>query len=102
MSNHLAHEVDKMTSLNWRIIHTHDVEENWNKCDTFIPKAGEVIVYDIDATHAYERFKIGDGVKTIKDLPFTIENVIEKIFNIHNEMIYADGGRIATYEESVT
>lgn len=44
-----------------RIIHKHDIETNWNKAVNFVPKQGEIIVYDIDATYPYERFKIGDG-----------------------------------------
>lgn len=58
-----------------RIIHKHDIETNWNKATTFIPKQGEVIVYDIDDLHDYERIKIGDGVTAVTELPFYQENV---------------------------
>ena len=93
-----------MNSLNLRIIHTHDIQANWDSenLKTFIPRAGEIIVYDIDDNHSYERFKIGDGVKTITELPFTVDNVIESIFHINKGTIYADAGRITTYEEPVT
>lgn len=93
-----------MNSLNLRIIHTHDIQAKWDKDElkTFIPKAGEIIVYDIDDNHSYERFKIGDGVKTITELPFAVEHVIESIFNINKGTIYADAGRITRYEESIT
>ena len=60
-----------------RIIHKHDTEENWNKATNFIPKQGEIIVYDVDATHVYERFKIGDGVTNVNSLPFTIMESIK-------------------------
>ena len=94
-----------MEQLNMRIIHTHDVQANWEKLVEFIPKAGELIVYDKDDLCSYERFKIGDGVTTLTNLPFTVDNVIENIFNIQNKIIYADAGRITDYkviEESVT
>ena len=93
-----------MNSLNLRIIHTHDIQARWDseELKTFIPRAGEIIVYDIDDSHDYERFKIGDGVKTITELPFTVDNLIESIFNINKGTIYADAGRITKYEESVT
>ena len=93
-----------MNSLNLRIIKTHDTQAKWDseELKTFIPKAGEIIVYDIDDSHDYERFKIGDGVKTVTELPFTVDNLIESIFNINKGTIYADAGRITTYEESVT
>lgn len=53
-----------------RIINKHDVETNWSKATNFIPKAGELIVYDKDATHSCERLKIGDGVTVVSSLPF--------------------------------
>lgn len=53
-----------------RIINKHDIETNWNKATTFIPKQGEMIIYDIDDLHDYERFKIGDGKTIVSSLPF--------------------------------
>jgi hypothetical protein len=56
--------------LSSRIIHKHDVAANWSKATNFIPKQGELIVYDIDADYAYERIKIGDGTRNVNTLPF--------------------------------
>lgn len=56
--------------LSSRIIHKHDVAANWSKATNFVPKQGELIVYDIDAYYAYERIKIGDGTKNVNALPF--------------------------------
>ena len=53
-----------------RIINKHDTEENWLKATNFIPKQGELIIYDIDDTHDYERLKIGDGKTGVSSLPF--------------------------------
>ena len=64
--------------INARIIHKHDTEENWNKATTFIPQKGEIIVYDIDSNHNYERIKIGDGEHTPNDLPFVTDNYYTK------------------------
>lgn len=50
----------------------HDLEINWEKQTDFIPSQGELIVYDIDNTHSYERFKIGDGVSDVNTLPFVV------------------------------
>ena len=36
-------------TFNTRIQHKHDVEANWLKATTFTPKAGELIIYDVDA-----------------------------------------------------
>lgn len=57
-------------NINSRIIHKHDIEANWIKATGFIPKTGELIIYDPDENFAYARFKVGDGVTNINDLPF--------------------------------
>ena len=57
-----------------RIIHKHDTEENFDKATNFYPKKGEIIIYDIDETHDYERIKIGDGETLVSDLPFVGDN----------------------------
>ena len=62
-----------------RIVHKHDTPENWAKAVNFVPKQGELIIYDdryIDAggneviVASAVGYKIGDGVKKVKDLPF--------------------------------
>ena len=87
-----------MQYLNSRIIHTHDTQAEWEKKETFIPRAGEIIIYDVDDKFTYERFKIGDGVTTLKELPFTVEYIIESMLNMREKVIYADAGRITEYE----
>ena len=61
-------------TLKTRVILKHDTEENWNKATTFVPKKGEVIIYDPDNAHPYSRQKLGDGEKTVVNLPF-FENI---------------------------
>jgi len=87
-----------MSELITRIFLIHDTEEKWNDHPDFIPQKGEVVIYDIDSNYTYERFKIGDGVTKLKDLPFTIENVLEKTLNIRNNIGYIDAGRITDYK----
>jgi hypothetical protein len=64
-----------------RLILKHDIESNWNRATTFIPKQGEIIVYDIDDNYSYERFKVGDGKTTAIALPFYLENELAIILN---------------------
>lgn len=80
-------------TLNTRIIQKHDIEGNWLKATNFIPKQGEIIVYDIDSTHDYERFKIGDGTTNINTLPFAIAVAGEKfgIVKSGGDVTIADG-----------
>lgn len=66
-----ASDISGLTqAIKARIIQKHDTEENWQKATNFVPKKGEIIVYDIDSNHTYERLKIGDGVTVVSSLPF--------------------------------
>lgn len=60
-----------MRELKVRIIQKHDIEENWRQTIDFIPENGEIIIYEIDDSHNYVRFKIGDGETNINNLPFS-------------------------------
>jgi len=78
--------------FNSRIVHKHAVEEDWLKATGFIPMQGELIVYDIDAQHTYERFKIGDGTRNVKALPFVddaIRDTLEKLINAVDDKVDA-------------
>ena len=86
-----------MKEIKTRIAHTHDTEENWNKCTTFVPMDGEIIVYDKDENHGYQRFKIGDGTTVITNLPFATDHVLESIAEEKNNVLYIDSGRITEY-----
>jgi hypothetical protein len=45
----------------------------------YVPKQGELVVYDIDEDYTYQRFKIGDGVTVVGNLPFYFEEEIAAI-----------------------
>ena len=60
-------------NINSRIQHKHDIEANWAKALNFIPKAGEIIIYDIDENNSVPRVKIGDGETNVNDLVFAVE-----------------------------
>lgn len=63
-------------NIKTRIQHKHDTEANWNKATSFIPKVGELIVYDADETYSYPRFKVGDGATSVVNLAFANEQVL--------------------------
>lgn len=60
-----------------RIIQKHETEANWNKATKFIPKLGEVIIYDPDTNHTTSRIKIGDGTTVVANLPFVQQGFID-------------------------
>ena len=80
-----------------RIIHKHDIEAIWLKAINFIPMQGELIIYDAEVDsngnilelpddridpYDYERFKIGDGIKTVSNLPFILDTKASVQLNI--------------------
>lgn len=83
--------------LSARIMHLHDIEANWSKYPEFVPKRGEVIVYDKDETHNYQRTKIGDGETSIINLPFSVEVALEDFLAFSNDVGYIDAGKITDY-----
>ena len=58
-------------TLKTRIVNKHDTTANWNTRSTFIPKAGEVIIYT--DTH---KVKVGDGTTTVSALPFIDSKIV--------------------------
>ena len=84
------------TVLNARTIHLHDIEARWNLTKGFIPRQGELVIYDKDNKYSYERFKIGDGTTDVKNLPFVTDVAVKNFFmsTDDSEIIYIDGGKI--------
>jgi hypothetical protein len=70
--------------MNARISQLHKTEAEWLEVqaqykahgEVFIPRAGELIVYDPDASYDYARLKIGDGVTALQELPFLTDTVL--------------------------
>lgn len=60
-----------------RLVPKGDTEANLNKATGFIPLEKEIIIYKPDEKHNYSRFKIGDGVTPVSDLPFAAESIID-------------------------
>ena len=95
-----------------RVINKHDLEVNWEKATNFIPKQGEIIVYDRETLanglimpgavtdgsgnsllnsgrtepYTYERFKIGDGIKLVSDLPFFDDQLQQQINALQSQI----------------
>ena len=58
-------------------VQAHDTEANWNTATNFIPRRGQIIVYDADENYGFERFKIGDGITPVTNLPFSINIYVQ-------------------------
>lgn len=57
-------------TLKTRLQMKNDTEANWNKAVNFVPKKGEIIVYNTDENYSLPRIKIGDGTTKVSDLGF--------------------------------
>lgn len=75
--------------INSRIQQKHDVAANWAKATNFIPQKGEIVIYDAEyntsgvQTQAV-RFKIGDGSRTINNLPFALIDYDNRITSLES------------------
>lgn len=76
-----------MAEIKTRIIQKHETEANWNKATGFIPKLGEVIIYDPDTTHTRSRIKVGDGIKIVSALPFSSQNVDFSVVEVTDDLV---------------
>lgn len=79
----------KITS---RIQQKHDVAANWAKATNFIPKKGELIIYDAEYNASGEetqavRIKIGDGSKTVNNLPFAVIDYSSDIETLEQKVV---------------
>ena len=86
--------------ISTRISLKHDVEANWKLATVFVPRAGEVIIYDKDDTHTSPRIKIGDGNLPVTKLPF----LYSKTGNATQPIFIKEDGTIAatTYQLNAT
>lgn len=57
-------------TLQSRIIQKHDTAANWALATNFIPKLGEIIIYDADDNNSKPKIKIGNGIDKVSDLEF--------------------------------
>ena len=78
------------TILNTRVQLKNDTEAKWNLATSFIPKAGEAIIYNPDANYTYARIKIGDGKTTINKLPFAVGAIADWTENDTNKPGYIE------------
>ena len=72
-----------------RIQHLHKTEVEWQVFEAenpeFIFDAGELILYEVDQNYSVPRFKFGDGVHKLSELPFA------------GTVVNFDAGRITDY-----
>lgn len=76
-----------------RIQLKNDTEANWKKAINFVPKQGEVIIYNVDESNDAPRMKIGDGVQNVNDLPF-VEKKLAAVATSgdYNDLLNAPAG----------
>lgn len=71
----------KQKEIKARVQHKHGTAEDWSK-SSLVPLLGELIIYDKDSIHPYERFKIGDGSTNVNNLKFAAGSDLKAGANI--------------------
>lgn len=82
MANDITQITINAKRMKVRLVCKHDTEANWIRAINFKPEKGELIIYDIDNNHSYERMKIGDGKTLVSNLPFVLDNVVINTSNL--------------------
>ena len=94
--------MDEIVLNKIRIINKNDHEVNWLKAINFIPKMGEIIIYNAELDeegnilelpegrtepYTYPRTKIGDGFTVVSDLPFTTIDIDYSMLEFDTSLI---------------
>lgn len=74
-----------MANVKTRVKLKHDTAANWALATNFVPLAGELIIYDVDANNSSPRFKVGDGATKVANLPFSDANLYD---HTHDDRYY--------------
>lgn len=80
-----------------RVSNLHKTESEWVKYKSWVPEAGELIVFDPDTTHDYARLKVGDGKTMLSELPFFIDSAVATLLQKRRFSEIIDGGRITDH-----
>ena len=81
-----------------RISNLHKTEIEWLKLDSWVPEAGELIVYDPDENYTYSRLKVGDGINTLQDLSFFVDKATLALIQKQRYFDIIDAGRVTDYK----
>jgi hypothetical protein len=63
---------------NIKAIPFHGTAAEWENSN-YIPKDGEIIIYDVDENYNYKRIKVGNGSDIVSVLPFLDEDIASRI-----------------------
>ena len=78
-----------------RVSQLNKTEAEWKKLNTWIPEAGELVVYAPDENYTYARLKVGDGIRQLRDIEFLIDSAASAVLKAANFKEVIDGGRIS-------
>lgn len=81
-----------------RISNLHKTEIEWLKLGSWVPEAGELIVYDPDENYTYSRLKVGDGINTLQDLSFFVDKATLALIQKQRYFDIIDAGRVTDYK----
>lgn len=86
--------MERTPTMKARISNLHKTESEWKKLSSFVPEAGELIIYDSDENFNYARIKVGDGTRTLQELDFLIRSATTDMLSEYKYSEIIDSGRI--------
>ena len=108
---------NELVKVSAQHIQKHDIEANWLKAINFTPYKGQIIIYDSEfdkdnnildlpegrlSPYSYARFKIGDGIHNINDLPFANSpEAVGLVTNESNALIQESNQAYGAYSSSL-
>ena len=84
--------------VNARIQLKNDIEENWSSATNFIPRQGEIIIYNAETNsdnpkaRNFPRFKVGDGKTSVDALPFYSVDLAQQARSVQHTLTFGAGG----------
>lgn len=91
--------------VNARIQLKNDTEAHWSLATNFVPRQGEIIIYNAETNsdnlnaRSYPRFKVGDGVTTVNNLPFYSVDLAQQARSVQHTLTFG-AGNVYQYDGS--
>ena len=68
----------QIKTIKGKVAHKHETEADW-ELSSYVPEAGEIVIYDKDSNHDHPRIKVGDGETVVSSLKFVDPGKIGEI-----------------------
>ena len=98
MTNKIITSIEVLgTEYDIKSIPYHKTAEDW-EASNYIPQVAEIVIYDTDSNNDTPRFKMGDGSKKVKELPFVDTKIANLITDkLNHTFVFNEGTANGNY-----